>query len=170
MPFDGLNELDTEQRGRILKMAMSAFSAKAKNSIEQHDILNEVIREYKRTANQIVMEETMKTDDETEVVRKHDNYGRGYQRINEDEMIPSNLTMPPKAKAKPVPYFAQVPIPKHDFPEQFSTFCFNSLFIKDEVIRAMVQIRQQCNEIFESHRIFNCQLREVMRVDVFKQH
>jgi dynein heavy chain, axonemal len=170
MPFDGLNELDTEQRGRILKMAMAAFNnVKNKSQIEQHDILNEVIRDYKRTANQIVMEETMKTEDEREVVRKHDNYGRGYVKINEDEMIPANLTMPPKPKEKPVPYFAQVPIPKHDFPEQFSTFCFHSLFIKDEVITAMVKIRQQCNEIVEEAHIFDASLRTVMRVEEFKQ-
>jgi len=61
------------------------------------------------------------------------------------EMIPANLTMPPKAAEKAVPYFGMVPIPHHDFPEQFSNFCFNSLYIKEEVIKAMVDIRADCN-------------------------
>ncbi len=61
------------------------------------------------------------------------------------EMIPANLTMPPKAKSKETPYFGMVPIPQHDFPEQFSEFCFNSLYIKEEVIKAMVEIRAECN-------------------------
>jgi hypothetical protein len=33
------------------------------------------------------------------------------------EMIPANLTMPPKAPGRDVPYFGMVPIPAHDFPE-----------------------------------------------------
>jgi dynein heavy chain len=48
-----------------------------------------------------------------------------------------------------------VPIPEHDFPEQFSNFCFNSLFIKEEVIKAMVEIRSECNDMMEKHRIWN---------------
>lgn len=33
------------------------------------------------------------------------------------EMIPANLTLPPKTKEKDIPYFGMVPIPQHDFPE-----------------------------------------------------
>ena len=84
-------------------------------------------------------------------------------------MIPANLTLPPKPKAKEVPYFGQVPIPQHDFPEQFSTFCFHSLFIKDEVIRAMVQIREECNNILKDNHIFNVQLKKLYRLEEFKQ-
>jgi dynein heavy chain len=69
-----------------------------------------------------------------------------------------------------VPYFGQVPIPKHEFPEQFSNFCFNSLFIKNEVIRAMVQIREECNIVMSDNRIFNSKLTKTMRVEEFKQH
>ena len=79
-------------------------------------------------------------------------------------MIPANLTLPPKPKAKEIPYFGQVPIPQHDFPEQFSTFCFHSLFIKDEVIRAMVQIREECNNILKDNHIFNVELKKLYRL------
>jgi dynein heavy chain len=64
------------------------------------------------------------------------------------QMIPANLTLPPKAPEKEVPYFGRVPVPPpNDFPEKFSNFCFHSLFIKDEVIRAMVDIREECNKV-----------------------
>ena len=63
------------------------------------------------------------------------------------EMIPANLTLPPKPPLKETPYFGMVPIPQHDFPEQFSNFCFNSLYIKEEVIKAMVDIRADCNQL-----------------------
>jgi dynein heavy chain len=86
------------------------------------------------------------------------------------ELIPTNLKLPPKPKPKEVPYFGLVPIPPHDFPEQFSTFCFNSLFIKPEVITAMVEIRSECNKILQENRIFNTKLRRGMKVEEFKQH
>jgi dynein heavy chain len=102
--------------------------------------------------NQIIMEETMAKPEE-----------------ERREMIPANLTLPPKPMAREVPYFGQVPIPPHDFPEQFSTFCFNSLFIKDEVIRAMVQIREECNCVLRDNHIFNVQLNKLYRLEEFKQ-
>lgn len=86
------------------------------------------------------------------------------------DVVPANVTLPPPPPPKIVPYFGQVPIPKHEFPEQFSNFCFNSLFIKNEVIRAMVQIREECNLVMSDNRIFNNKLNKTMRVDEFKQH
>jgi dynein heavy chain len=88
-------------------------------------------------------------------------------------MIPANLTLPPKAPAKEIPYFGRVPVPPpNDFPEKFSNFCFHSLFIKDEVILAMVEIRKECNSIMEAHRIFSTDKSggKVHRVDGFQQH
>ena len=85
------------------------------------------------------------------------------------ELIPTNLKLPPRHKPKEVPYFGLVPIPPHDFPEQFSTFCFNSLFIKPEVITAMVEIRSECNKVLQENRIFNTRLRRVIKVEEFKQ-
>ena len=71
------------------------------------------------------------------------------------EMIPGQLTMAPAAPIKEVPYFARVPVPPpNDFPEKFSNFCFHSLYIKDEVIRAMVEIKDECNRLTEKERIF----------------
>ena len=86
------------------------------------------------------------------------------------DVVPANVTLPPPPPPKIVPYYGQVPIPKHEFPEQFSNFCFNSLFIKNEVIRAMVQIREECNLVMSDNRIFNNKLNKTMRVDEFKQH
>lgn len=102
-------------------MALASRELKGKQQVDTNGILFEVKLDFHRTMNKIIMEDTMSKPEE--------------ERL---EMIPANLTLPPKPKAKEVPYFGQVPIPPHDFPEQFSTFCFNSLFIKDEVIRAMV--------------------------------
>jgi hypothetical protein len=60
-----------------------------------------------------------------------------------------------KAPPKETPYFGMVPIPALDFPERFSNFCFKSLYIKEEAIRAMVDIRTECNNLLKENRIFN---------------
>jgi len=89
--------------------------------------------------NKIIMEKSIDTD----------------ESLDPQKMIPHNLTLPPRAPEKDVPYFGMVPIPAHDFPEQFSNFCFNSLYIKEEVIKAMVDIRNGCNTILVDARIFD---------------
>jgi hypothetical protein len=70
-------------------------------------------------------------------------------------MIPADLSLPDKAPPKETPYFGMVPIPALDFPERFSNFCFKSLYIKEEAIRAMVDIRTECNNLLKENRIFN---------------
>lgn len=85
------------------------------------------------------------------------------------DMIPANLTLPPKAPSRETPYFGMTPIPQHDFPEQFSNFCFNSLYIKEEVIKAMVEIRNECNNLLEDNKIFECSINKTLRVEEFKQ-
>lgn len=86
------------------------------------------------------------------------------------DMIQANLTLPPKPPAKPCPQFGMVPIPQHDFPEQFSNFCFNSLFIKEEVIKAMVDIRAECNILLSDNRIYDTSVKgKTLRVEEFKQ-
>lgn len=85
-------------------------------------------------------------------------------------MIKANLSLPPKIPPKETPYFGMVPIPQHDFPEQFSNFCFNSLYIKEEVIRCMVEIRDDCNNLLKDNRIFDVSVKnKTLRVEEFKQ-
>lgn len=62
-----------------------------------------------------------------------------------------------------------VPIPEHDFPEQFSNFCFNSLYIKEEVIKAMVEIRTICNDLVETCQVFKTDINRTIRLEEFKQ-
>ena len=135
---------------------MACASRYLKNSPpETNKILSEVQVDFGRTMNQIIMEKTMDEAEKGEV----------------SDMVPANLHLPKKPPKREVPYLGMVPIAKHDFPEAFSNFCFNSLFIKDEVIKAMVQIREECNNVHRDNRIFNVVLNgKVMRVEEFKQH
>lgn len=155
MPMQELPELDTEQQNRIQAMAISAKYLKARNP-DYNALMYEVTMDFQRTMNLIIMEKTMKQQANPETADK--------------DMVPANLCLPEPAPPKEVPYFGQVDIPPHDFPEQFSNFCFHSLFIKDEVIKAMVQIREECNVINKDCHIFNVKTKKTMRVDEFKQH
>jgi dynein heavy chain len=156
MPKDELPELDSEQSHRIIEMAKSSKYIKdmmKKSPVDHALILADVGLDFGRTMNQIIMEKTMeKSADQLK------------------DMIPANLTLPPKSLDKETPYFGMVPIPQHDFPEQFSNFCFNSLYIKEEVIRAMVDIRAECNDLLVSSRIFDTSINKTLRVEEFKQY
>lgn len=147
MPPQELAELDSEQTQRIVSMATAARALKLAGKIENTtQILTEVSTDFSRTMNRIIMEKAIEME-------------RDGSLSGDDNMslrIPHALTLPPPEPPKPVPELGMVPIPEHDFPEQFSNFCFNSLFIKEEVIRAMVEIRAECNEMMERHRIWDC--------------
>jgi len=88
---------------------------------------------------------------------------------DQKEMIPNYLTMPPKIPDREIPFFGMVPIPQHDFPEQFSNFCFRSLYIKEEVIKAMVEIRTECNMLLLENKLFDCKIEGNKRLEEFKQ-
>jgi dynein heavy chain len=160
MPINDLHQLDTEQQFRILSMATACRSLSNK-PIDKTNIQNEVQMDFQRTMNQIVMDKFMSLPAE-----------------ETKDMIPHGLTMPPKQQAKAVPYFAQVNIPPHDFATQFSNFCFNSLFIKEEVIRATVAVKQECNnllleQIWETYDEKDKEKKtkefKTMRIEEFKQ-
>jgi dynein heavy chain len=154
MPQQDLPELDSEQVSRILHCATASKYLRARQ-VETSTILYEVQMDFGRTMNRIIMEKTIEKSEE-----------------ELKQMIPANLTLPPKAPEKEVPYFGRVPVPPpNDFPEKFSNFCFHSLFIKPEVIHAMVDIREECNKVCQDYRIFETNMGgKIMRVEEFKQH
>ena len=151
MPTDDLPEIDQEQSMRIFRMATNSRYLKSRANVETAGIMYEVNQDYARTMNKIIMDKTLeKTPEELA------------------GMIPANLTLPEKPKAKEVAYYGQVPIPPHDFPDSMSHFNFSSIYIKEESIRAMVEIRTECNKLMDK-RIFAVDSSKLMlRVDEFK--
>jgi dynein heavy chain len=151
MPTEELAELDPEQISRIISMATASKYLKSRQNVDTTAIMFEVNQDFARTMNKIIMEKTLeKSQEELE------------------DMIPAELQMPERPPPRETPYFGMVPIPQHDFPEQFSNFCFKSLYIKEEAIRAMVAIRKDCNDLLAEH-LFNVDGSKTMRVEEFKQ-
>jgi len=54
-----------------------------------------------------------------------------------------------------------------DFTETFKDFCFSSLYIKEEVISALQEIRVECNKVLEME-VFNIDLSHAMVLEEFK--
>jgi dynein heavy chain len=152
MPTEELSELDPEQISRIISMATASRYLKSRGSVDTTAIMFEVNQDFARTMNKIIMEKTLEKSPE-----------------ELQDMIPANLQLPEKPPSRETPYFGMVPIPQHDFPEQFSNFCFKSLYIKEEAIGAMVSIRTECNQLLAEHRLFNVEGNKTMRVEEFKQ-
>ena len=134
-------------------MATASRYLKSRQNVDTTGIMYEVNQDFARTMNKIIMDKTLETPPE-----------------ELENMIPPKLNLPEKPPMKVAPYYGMVPIPQHDFPERFSNFCFKSLYIKEEAIRAMVEIRTECNQLLKENKIFftapslnNC------RVDEFRQ-
>lgn len=54
-----------------------------------------------------------------------------------------------------------------DFDETFKSFCFHSLFIKTEVVKALQDIRVRCNDVL-SMNIFDLHLKKRLVLEEFK--
>ena len=61
-----------------------------------------------------------------------------------------------------------IEIPAHNFAETFQNFCFSSILNKDQSIRAMQEIRKECNDVLLKD-IFNPNITKPMRVNEFLQ-
>lgn len=156
MPTQDLSELDTEQKRRLEHLAKN----KKLESVETTQLLMEVNQDYLRTMNKIIF----------------DNYLENTLK-EEDESYPHHLNLPPVEAEKLVPYYGMEQLERHkgakeiwmynykeiyeeepkDFTETFKDFCFSSLFIKEEVIKALQEIKVECNKVLEMD-VFNYEI------------
>ena len=83
-------------------------------------------------------------------------------------LISGPLVLPEKKVKPQAPFMGMMTIPPHNFPEQFSNFCFNSILNKDQSIRAMQEIRKECNDVLLKD-IYNPNITKSMRVNEFRQ-
>lgn len=154
MPTDELQELDSEQISRINSMAMKGG---ATNSQAATSIMAEVNTNYARTMNKEILHKAIFN------LLSDENTGSDLIQLDLKFPEPSNDLIFKSSLAegvgnrlnREVPMFAMIQISAHDFPKKFSDFCFNSLYIKSEVIEAMVKIRTSCNDLIRSQRLFN---------------
>ena len=165
MPLHDLSELDTEQKKRIEQLAKT----KKLENMETTQLTLEVNADFGRTMNKIIFDRYLK------------------EEVEEQEGFNWKLQLPPPPIPKPVPFLGMMELERSkgvkekwmlrhdevhyseakDFTDTFKEFCFASLFIKEEVIKALQQIRVECNKV-HSIPIFQFELNEAMHLDQFK--
>lgn len=128
---------------------------------------NEVNQDYTRTMNKIIFDKFLE-DNETE------------------GMFPEPLHLPKQTMETVSPYFGMQQIStlkkeaymtnhkeifygeQKDFTDIFQDFCFASLYIKEEVIKALQDITVECNNISHMHMFLLHDLPPIMRLEEFK--
>jgi dynein heavy chain len=83
-------------------------------------------------------------------------------------LISGPLSLPAEKPKELAPLNGMITIPPHNFPEQFSSFCFQSILNKDQSIRAMQEIRKECNDVLQRD-IYNPNITKSMQVNEFRQ-
>ncbi|CAD8156782.1 unnamed protein product [Paramecium pentaurelia] len=156
MPIQDLSELDTEQKRRLEQLAKT----KKLENLDTTALIAEVNYDYMRTMNKIIFDRYLEYEDEElnlqidEDISKQVPYYGMFQVSKEKQLEmynPREITQ----------------IDPKNFRETFKDFCFSTLFIKTEVIRALQEIRYECNKMQE-FEIFNYQIDKVMVLEEFK--
>mgnify|MGYP000067473068 CR=1 FL=1 len=126
MPTDDTPQLNTEQVNRVLSSALNTPALK-QPGVDVSGLLDEVNMDYRRTMNKIIFDINLQ------------------QTSGGDSHMFSDL--PDRNTQEEPPELGVVPIPAHNFVEQFSSFSFNSFLTKFEVIQALVKVRAECNRV-----------------------
>jgi len=152
MPTHQIQEVDSNSVNRILGMTQNSKALRGKSSSDTTALLSEVNFEFAKTMNKIIFDKHIDT--------------------NGPNLISGPLTLPEKPPSPEPPRFGMITIPKmadgKDFPKQFSEFTYKSIHNKDQSIRAMQEIRKECNDVLTKD-IFNSNISKSMRVNEFLQ-
>lgn len=124
----------------------------ANSVVDTPQLIIEVNHDYARTMNKIIFDK--------------------YLEENPDNQKELGLTLPPpENENKEAPEYGIVQVERDnkskDFTEIFKRFCFKSLFIKEEVIKALQEVKIECSKAV-SMELFTTKLSHPMRVEEFK--
>ena len=163
MPTQDLNEIDYEQKTRLVTYAQNSKALQESKALNAEELTNEANQEYSRTMNKIIFNEYF-DDANKDLVPFELNIGEDHiEEVSYYGMInipKANVT----TESKEVGYIYPN---TRDFTEIFKEFCFSSLFIKEEVIKALQEIKVACNEVVENE-IFTLQFENIVRIEEFK--
>ncbi|CDI85223.1 hypothetical protein EPH_0053350 [Eimeria praecox] len=134
MPTSDIPGLDEVQQKRVMDKALSCPRTRRCKTATVDSLLKEVNTYFARTMNKIAFDIFLDR--------------------NKDKRLRTDLQLPPAPKPRPPSWHALVTVPAYDFSKAFASFCSTSLYVKHEVIRAMVGIREECVDVLEK-RIFN---------------
>jgi len=135
MPTNDINEIDEELKNRLRALATNPINLRNDPSLNADALFTEINGDYAKSMNKIVFDAYLK-------------------ECPQDILCGKELFLPPnEEEEEEVPYHGLIQLEKNeesrDFTENFKDFCLNSLFIKEEVIKALQEIRIECNFCLE---------------------
>lgn len=151
MPTHQIPEIDNESVNRILSMTQNTKQLRGKSSSDTTILLSQVNFEFAKTMNKIIFDKHL------------DNNG--------PNLISGPLYLPEKPPKQEVQMYGMIDIPQNPeakYPDNFSMFCFKSILNRDQSIRALQEIRKECNDVLNKD-IFNPNINKTMKVIEFKQ-
>jgi len=150
MPTQDLNELDSEQQRRLEILATNTRKLR-EGKMELTPLKLEVSNDYYRTMNKIIFDK--------------------YLDVCSEDLLDQKLRLPPIKEEREAPEYGMIQLERNkdskDFTEIFKDFCFHSLYIKEEVIKALQEIRLECNKILDM-KLFNLEYPVTVRMEDFK--
>ena len=173
MPKNDVNSMDTEQRNRLYTNASASILAKKDKEKDkkglstafEENLKAEAASEYERTMNKII-------------------FNTYFDEANPDLYKPFHIEVPEDAEHQ-VPYFGIIEIPRQEmtrvgeqdtyeypatkkFTDIFKEFIFSSLFIREEVISVLQDIKLSCRNA-SMKNLFNTEYKEIDRIEGFRQ-
>lgn len=157
-----LPELDQEQKRRLENMAKT----KKLKDMECTGLLMEVGYDYSRTMNKIIFNKFLEEGNEEIESLRLKLPQKEEKEVREFGMIQFEKT---GAEGKEIVIYGKTPTLEDakDFDETFKSFCFHSLFIKTEVVKALQDIRVKCNDVLDLS-LFDTRLKRKLVLDEFK--
>ena len=150
MPTQDLSVLNPEQISNIQVLSLNTRRLQ-ESKLDLGDLTNEILKDYSRIMNKIIFDK--------------------YLDECSSNVIPVSLLLPPKILKKEIPYFALIKLERdresRDFSEIFKDFSSNALITREEAVRALQQIRIECNKILEIP-FFYFNIIHQMRIEDFK--
>ncbi|CAE8653368.1 unnamed protein product, partial [Polarella glacialis] len=176
MPVDDIQCLDEDQVARVLDLSKNSASLADMPETCLHELVREVNLDFARTMNKISL--------------LHDSQVQkppGHALDSQDD----GVAIPdiPDAKECPgifdgididdlheegenhfereVPWFSLWPVPEYSFTQTFSSFCFASLYIRNETVTSLCEVSQENLNLMASC-IYTNRFHRPMRLEQFK--
>ena len=157
MVQDNLNDITDDQKGR-LKRKIEKISFFKKMEANVDDLIKELNLNYLRTTNKII-------------------FDKFYRGKNSNMLIINNLKLPASIattadsndEAKKVRYLGLETIPKYNYIKAYKDFTFGTLLCRQEIIKCLHKIKEECFKIRDGSEIFNLNITAPVRLLKFKQ-
>ena len=91
-----------------------------------------------------------------------------HMKQSNGNLIVDPLNLPQEKVKGPAPEKGMIKIPEHNFSNTFNEFYFNTILNKDQSIRAMQEIRKECNDV-RAMDVYNPNINKPMKVTEFNQ-